>query len=692
MYTSMSLNEICSINPTCVPQNTALSDVLNIMANLGISSVVVVEGRRPIGIFTERDALRIIPELLDPKTTEVGSLMSGNPVVATKHLDLFESYHLCAQKNIRHLIVVDDEGDLYGIASDTDFMKVLGLDVFSGQEKVENIMRPDASSLTKHATLNDAIMLMIKSDARAVVVTEAQKPVGIITERDLVRLGRAHVDRNIPLADVMTCALITVQRSRSTYFAIELMRQHQIRTLVVVDDIGLFQGVLTEHDVVKKIENRYVNILNSIIKRQADDIERIRQELDEKHVLSAVLHESLGVSLIIADPTKNVRYLNPAASALFEQTREGIVGEQIELLFSKIGMATEDLRIALDEAQRGESHEFDITHQVRNEMLHFHIRIAPIQDQNSNLLGFVQTIQDETEKRRSERKLKQAASIFENTIEGIIVTDADANILSVNPAFTRITGYEEDEVRGKNPSVLSSGRQDKAFFKRLWDSLRSSGYWQGELWNRRKNGETYAEWLTISVIMDADEKVKNYIAVFADITSSKIAHDEFEFLAHHDPLTKLPNRLLFNARLTHSLSRIKRTGDNVAVLMIDLDGFKLINDEFGHQAGDRVLEVVAERLMTHTRIEDTVARLGGDEFVVVLEDVMEITGATDIAHKLIQEISLPIMIDKNIMTVTASVGIALSSNIGDNAKALISSADSALYQAKKDGKNKFICA
>lgn len=426
MYTSMSLNEICSSNPTSVSRDAMLSDVLDVMSNKAISSVVVVEGRRPVGIFTERDALRIIPELLDTKTTTVGSLMSGNPVVAPKHLDLFEAYHLCAQKNIRHLIIVNDEGDLFGIASDTDFMKVLGLDVFSGEENVENMMSFDTSSLTKHATLNDAIVLMVKSTVRAVVITEAKKPIGIITERDLVSLGRKHIDSNKSLAEVMSSSVITVQLSRSTYFAIELMRQHQIRTLPVVDDHGIFQGVLTEHDVVKKIENRYVSILNSIIKRQAHDIERIRQELDEKHVLSAVLHESLGVSLIIADPGKNVRYLNPAASALFELKREDIVGEQIEMLFSKIGMATDDLRIALDEAQGGVSGEFDITHQVRNETRHLHVRIAPIQDQNGNLLGFVQTIQDETDKRRSERKLKQAASIFENTIEGIIVTDADA--------------------------------------------------------------------------------------------------------------------------------------------------------------------------------------------------------------------------------------------------------------------------
>jgi diguanylate cyclase (GGDEF)-like protein/PAS domain S-box-containing protein len=607
------------------------------------------------------------------------------------HLDLFEAYHLCAQKNIRHLIVVDNVGDLYGIASDTNFMKVLGLDVLSGHEKVENVMSFDNNSLTNEATLNDAILLMVKSNVRSVVMTEAHKPIGIFTERDLVRLGRLHVDIHIKLVDVITSSVITVQPKRSTYFAIELMRQHKIRTLVVVDDEGIFQGLITEHDVVNKIENRYVSILNTIIERQAHDIERIRQELNEKHVLTAVLHESLGVSLIIADPEKNVRYLNPAATALFELKSDGIVGENLELLFNKIGLETNELHLALVYAERGESYEFEVSHQMKSKTFHLHVRIAPIQDENKNLLGFVQTIKDETEKKLSERKLKQAASIFENTIEGIIITDADANILSVNPAFTRITGYEEDEVRGKNPSFLSSGRQDKMFFKQLWGSLQSSGYWQGELWNRRKNGETFAEWLTISVILDVDKNVKNYIAVFADITSSKIVHDEFEFLAHHDPLTKLPNRLLFNARLSHSLSRLKRTGDNVAVLMIDLDGFKLINDEFGHQAGDRVLEVVAERLINNVRVEDTAARLGGDEFVVVLEDIMNISDATDFAHKLIQEISQPIILDKNIMSVTASIGIALSSKVGVNSKILIGCADNALYQAKSAGKNKFIC-
>lgn len=689
MYTSVSLDEICSRNPISVSQDTMLSDVLDVMASINFSAVVVVDGQRPVGIFTGRDALRIITERLDPNVTKIGNLMSGNPIVAPQHLDVFEAYYLCAKKNIRHLIVVNDEGDLHGIASDTDFIKVLGLDVFSVQEKVESLLSGDASSLTVNATFNDAIVLMFKSNARAAVMTDAGKPVGIITEQDLVGLARDRVASCTLLAGVMS-KVVTVLRSRSSYFALELMRQNQTSALGVVDEDGKFQGLITEHDVVTKLEDCYVSKLNTLIKRQAD--ERIHKELDEKIVLSAILHESLEVCLIIADPANNVRYLNPAASALFGLTHEGIVGEHLEALFNNIGIPADGLRIALNKAIHGTIHEFDISQQIKSDMVNLHVSITPIQEQCNLVIGFVITIQNETEKKLVENKLKQAASIFENTIQGIIITDANVNILSVNPAFTRITGYEEDEVRGKNPSILSSGRQDHAFYKRLWEHLQTSGYWQGELWSRRKSGETYAEWLTISVVMDANDKVKNYIGVFADITSSKIAHDEFEFLAHHDPLTKLPNRLLFNARLSHSLSRVKRSGDNIALLMIDLDGFKFINDQFGHQAGDHVLEVVAERLLANTRSEDTVARLGGDEFVVLLEDILKITGATDIAHKLIHEISQPIFFDGNKMNVTASIGIALSSIIGNNSKALMRSADNALYLAKDDGKNKFICS
>lgn len=687
MFSSITLKEICSTDPVCISQEASLAEAMELMAGRNISSVIVVEDNQPVGIFTERDALRIIPLGLNPRNMRVREAMSSPPVVAPTHLDFFEAYHLCARRNIRHLIVVDDAGSLYGIATDTDFMKILGVDVLSGQEKVENVMSYSHVALAQEANLNEAIALMVQFKLPVVVVVHAGKPVGILTERDLVRLGRGDTKGNTLLHQVMTSPVTSVTPERSIYFAIELMREQAIRTLVVVDDDGFFQGVLTEHDVVKKIESRYVSVLTSIIQRQEDDISRIRHELDEKHVLSAVLHESLGVGLVVADPVGKVHYMNPAAAGLFGLMPAEAPGMALDALFRSSGMHTSDLVPAFDAARRGACYEYDLAHHTEANAFELHVRIAPIQDMDGNILGLVQAIQDVTERNHSERKLKQAASIFENTIEGVIIADGEANILSVNPAFTRITGYEEHEVRGKNPRVLGSGRQDRAFYKQMWQALSSTGYWQGEIWNRHKNGKAYAEWLTINVIRDNAGEPKNFIAVFADITSSKKVHDEFEYLAHHDPLTKLPNRLLFNARLTHSLARAVRSGGLVAILMIDLDGFKLINDQLGHHSGDQVLEIVADRLSAHTRIEDTVARLGGDEFVVVLEDLGSEAIATSIARKLIQEISRPIALDGREVAVTASVGIAFSSTEEKNPKALLTTADVALYEAKKAGKN-----
>lgn len=689
MYASVTLKDICTTDPICVSRETLVANVLNIMGSRHISSIIVVEGKKPVGIFTERDAIRIIPSGRNPETTPISEVMSSPPVVAPNHLDFFEAYHLCSQKGLRHLIVVDADGDLYGVASDTDFMKMLGVDVLSGQERVEQVMSQAPLSIGHQAPLNDAIALMLKFKAPSVVAVDDGRPVGILTERDLVRLSQEGASDNTPLSAIMTSPVLTIAGERSIYYAIEIMREKHIRSLAVVDNLGQFSGLLTEHDVVKKIENRYVGVLTSVIKRQADDINRIRQELDEKHVLSAVLHQSLGVGLVVSDPGGRVHYINPAAAGLFDVHPADAPGVAVEKLFEAAGIPTAHLQPAFDAARQGEHYEYDIGLDADQVLRELHVRIAPIQDQEGQFLGLVQAIQDVTEKNHSERKLKQAASIFENTIEGVIVADSNANILSVNPAFSRITGYEEDEVRGKNPRILGSGRQDRLFYERMWNALQSHGYWQGEIWNRRKNGEAYAEWLTISAINDAAGKAKNYLAVFADITSAKRVHDEYEFLAHHDPLTRLPNRLLFNARLSHSLSRSIRARYPVAVLMIDLDGFKLINDQYGHEAGDRVLETIASRLASRIRGEDTVARLGGDEFAVVLEDLDSEEIAIEIAYKLIEEVSKPIELDQMAVHVTASVGIAYSSSTEKDSGALLRNADNALYMAKSAGKNTF---
>ncbi len=294
-----------------------------------------------------------------------------------------------------------------------------------------------------------------------------------------------------------------------------------------------------------------------------------------------------------------------------------------------------------------------------------------------------------TDRKAKEEQLRQAAAVYENTSEGIVITDKEARIISINDAFTAITGYSKDEVLGKNPNLLQSGHHDDLFYSQMWDSLQESGQWQGEIWNRRKNGQIFPEWLSISTIKDQLGALLNYIAVFSDISKIKKTEDELRFLAHHDPLTQLPNRLLLHERLEHSLERAQRKEGSVAVLFIDLDRFKEVNDSFGHPYGDLLLQKIAERLRKLLRDEDTVARVSGDEFVVVLEEIRSGNEAALVAQKILNAMSEPAMIEMNEITITGSIGIAVSSSDGTDATVLLKNADTALYRAKDQGRNSF---
>ena len=289
----------------------------------------------------------------------------------------------------------------------------------------------------------------------------------------------------------------------------------------------------------------------------------------------------------------------------------------------------------------------------------------------------------------AENQLRLAAAVFESTVEGVFITDAQANIVSVNRAFTDISGYTIDEVRGKNPRFLNSGRQDKTFYQEMWAKLSSEGHWQGEMWNRHKNGEVYPEWQTISTVRDELSQVTNYIAVFSDISSIKHTQQQLEKLAHHDPLTTLPNRILLLDRLAHAVSRATRSGNKIAVLLIDLDSFKNVNDSLGHHVGDSLLQIISQRLLACVREEDTVSRLGGDEFAVVLESVTANEAVANVAQSLIREISAPVDLAGHSVLVTASIGIAIHPDDGSEAMALLKAADTAMYRAKEGGRNAY---
>jgi len=286
-------------------------------------------------------------------------------------------------------------------------------------------------------------------------------------------------------------------------------------------------------------------------------------------------------------------------------------------------------------------------------------------------------------------ELRLYASVFTNASEGMIITDSESRIAAINPAFTAITGYALGEVIGHTPTILASGVHDRSFYTRMWEQLSTTGQWAGEIWNRRKDESVYPEWLSITAVGDDPSGPEHYIGIFSDVTDRKEAEARIQHLAHHDALTGLPNRLLMNDRINQAIHRAKRHGEKFALLFIDLDRFKLINDTLGHEVGDALLVQVAERCHQVVRESDTVSRQGGDEFVVLLAGLGAAQDARHIAQKLIKALSRPYLLDNHELAVTASIGIAMFPGDGESASELMRNADAAMYRAKSEGRNRF---
>ncbi|MDO9010740.1 MAG: PAS domain S-box protein [Gallionella sp.] len=296
-------------------------------------------------------------------------------------------------------------------------------------------------------------------------------------------------------------------------------------------------------------------------------------------------------------------------------------------------------------------------------------------------------VRDISARKHNEDELALAASVFNASSASILITDADNRIVSVNPAFTTTTGYEAHEVIGRMPNILSSGKQSKAFYHDMWQSLKRDQHWHGELWNRRKDGQLYAEQLTVNVIANKDGSVHRHVAIFSDITEKKHAEDLMWRQANYDTVTNLPNRRLFLDRLDQEIRKCRRATLFLALLFIDLDHFKEINDTYGHDVGDQLLIEAARRLNACVRSSDTVARLGGDEFTVILAELTETDKVEMVADNILDILEQPFHINEVSMQISGSIGIALYPNDASDASELITKADNAMYAAKRRGRN-----
>jgi diguanylate cyclase (GGDEF)-like protein/PAS domain S-box-containing protein len=310
-------------------------------------------------------------------------------------------------------------------------------------------------------------------------------------------------------------------------------------------------------------------------------------------------------------------------------------------------------------------------------------------DPKGSLLGLIGLAVDITERKAAEDRLHLTAKVFENTLEGITITDVSGYVIEANAAFCKITGYSREEIVGKNLRILQSGLQSTSFYETMWQSILTTGCWQGEVWNRKKNGELYAEWLSISAIKNEDGQVANYLGVSSDITESKQHEKQLNRIAHYDALTGLPNRTLLDDRLKQAVARAVREQNMMAVCYLDLDGFKSINDSMGHDAGDRALIEIARRIKDTIRGGETVARLGGDEFVVLLLGLERGEECSMALDRLLSVIAEPISIGDKFFVLGASIGVSIYPMDDGDTDTLLRHADQAMYSAKQSGKNRF---
>lgn len=316
------------------------------------------------------------------------------------------------------------------------------------------------------------------------------------------------------------------------------------------------------------------------------------------------------------------------------------------------------------------------------------LTITAIKDENEKLINYTGIFTDISVYKKNESDLRLYERVFAASLEGIMITDKRGVIVSVNPSFTTLTGYTRVEVIGETPSILNSGRQNTDFYINMWSSIHEKGFWKGEIWNKKKSGEVYPEWLSISTIYDKNQETINYVGVFSDITERKESEEYLKYLANYDTLTDLPNRVLFKARLEVAIENAKRYDKKVAILFLDLDRFKGINDTLGHNVGDYVLKQVAERLSQNVRKSDTVARLGGDEFTIILPEIKKEDVAISVVNKIFKALTYPFFYKEQELFITTSIGITFYPDDAISIENLLKNADSAMYKAKEQG-NRF---
>ena len=545
----------------CAAHNTA-ADAIQLMSEHRIGSIIICTDNRPVGIITRGDMIDLVQQGGDIHSTRVDQFMSSPVITVASDESVDRASEQLQSHNLRHLVVVDQHGALFGILSETDVVNSQGIEHDLFLRSVSDIANKNPLRLPLNLTLQQAIQELQNAKQTALLVTREQQVFGILTAKDVIDMLAKGL-MNTRLGDCCADDLISVEQDQSLYNVRKIFRQHGFQHLAVKDSQGQISGLISYHDILQSAELDYVHRLRSLLNERDQALEK------------------------------------------------------------------------------------------------------------------------------STYNLKLADRVIDASMEAILITDNKALIQRVNPAFTEITGYQADEVVGKKPSILSSGRHHADFYTEMWASLEHNDQWQGEIWNQRKDGTIYPEWLSITAIKDDNGVISQYAAIFSDLTEIKKSEARIKRLAYFDELTRLPNRKLFNDRLQLALGYAKEHQHRVASVYVDLDFFQRINDLYGHEVGDQVLQEAGRRIENLLEDGDTVARFGGDEFNLILTDVDDYQSLTGFLNQLIHAINQPILIQNHKIETTVSIGVSFYPDDADNAENLLRCADAAVHQAKDIGRNSF---
>jgi len=429
-----------------------------------------------------------------------------------------------------------------------------------------------------------------------------------------------------------------------------------------------------------------LHVYQGELNTQNEKLRLAQESLSEINQRYRDLFNYAPVAYFLLDKTGSVIECNVTGCELLQEPRTSILGKPFKLYIAK------NIRGAFNFHLAASNNDKISTLELYLEGSQGKITPAQVSIISESFNGtshYRMTAVDISERKHAEEQKQLAATVFEDSSEGVVITDSNGLIQRVNPAFTVMTGYLQAEVIGKNASILSSGRHDQAFFKELWEKLSRDGHWQGQIWNRRKNGEVFPEWLKINTVFSDDRKVCSRVGIFKDTSEIRQSCNIREHFAFYDMLTELPNRMLFLERLKHALVRAQRDKKQVALLYLDLDRFKYVNDNLGHQMGDLLLQEVAIRLRQQLRADDTVARLGGDEFTVILSELGSLETAEEIAHRVASNIckhlAKPFQLGLHEISIASSIGIAYYPLHGQTYSELVKHADIAMYRAKNQG-------